>query len=344
MDILVDDVGSFPLPTHVSRKLFDEAYVPAREAIIRGEDLAKDEFLDENFRKVILDSFRKKLSAGLDVVNYPQHYDMHKQFAEVIRKTMDEGTYVVSERDAIIPEVHVISQEGKMLCEEAGKKILLRASITGPMELYLKEAGTTSHKDILMMFAETVNRFAKHSILDSKFVKTQVVSIDEPSFGFQDVSADRDTILDVLEKAFDFNGVTKQIHLHSSSRIANILNVKNIDVLSFEYAASPKNIESVSKQMLDRADKQVRVGISRTDIDSIVAELYDRGVSNPSAELLVESEEIMKKRFLAAKKKYGDKMVFTGPDCGLGGWPTQEAAQLVLKRTVSAAKSANIAC
>jgi len=32
-------------------------------------------------------------------------------------------------------------------------------------------------------------------------------------------------------------------------------------------------------------------------------------------------------------------MTFTGPDCGLGGWDTQEVAQLVLKRTVNAVKS-----
>jgi methionine synthase II (cobalamin-independent) len=33
-------------------------------------------------------------------------------------------------------------------------------------------------------------------------------------------------------------------------------------------------------------------------------------------------------------------MTFTGPDCGLGGWPSQEAAQLLLERTVKAVKSA----
>ena len=31
-------------------------------------------------------------------------------------------------------------------------------------------------------------------------------------------------------------------------------------------------------------------------------------------------------------------MTFTGPDCGLGSWPTQEAAALVLKRAVEAVK------
>jgi 5-methyltetrahydropteroyltriglutamate--homocysteine methyltransferase len=339
MDTLVDDVGSFPLPHYVDRESFDKAYVLAREALIRGKDIRKDDFLLNNFYRVIIDSFRKKCQAGLDVVNYPQHYDMHKQFTDTIHKAMDKGTYLVDEKHAIIPEVQVISQEAKQLCEEFGKKVLLRVCVTGPIELYLKEIGTTPYKDILLMFAETVRRFAKNSFLNLKYVKTEVVSLDEPSLGFQDISVDKDTMLDFMEKAFDFNGVTKQIHLHSPSKVANILEIKNLDVLSFEYAASPRNIEAVSRKVLEGADKQIRVGISRTDIDSIIAELYERGITKLGPEQLAESEETIRKRFETAKEKYGYRMTFTGPDCGLGGWPTQEAAQLLLKRTVNTVKS-----
>ncbi|MEM3626701.1 MAG: hypothetical protein QXZ25_01610 [Candidatus Bathyarchaeia archaeon] len=338
MEMFVDDVGSFPLPPYVDRKSFNEAYVLAREAIIQGKGIQEDNFLYNNFYRVVIDSFRRKLESGLDVVNYPQHYDMNRQFIDVIRRAMDEGTYVVDEKAAVIPEVCVIAAEAKRLCEEYGEKILLRVCVTGPMELYLKEVGTIAYRDVLLMFAETVRRFAKNSILNTKYLKTAVVSLDEPSFGFQDVPANKDTILEVLEKAFDFSGVTRQIHLHSPSRIADILSVKNIDVLSFEFAASPRNIEAVSRRMLEAADKQIRVGISRTDIDSIVAELYSRGITKPNAEQLVESEETIRKRLSTAKERYGERMTFTGPDCGLGGWPTQEAAQLLLKRTVNAVK------
>jgi 5-methyltetrahydropteroyltriglutamate--homocysteine methyltransferase len=122
--------------------------------------------------------------------------------------------------------------------------------------------------------------------------------------------------------------------------MTDVLEVKNVDVLSFEYAASPKNIEGLSKRMLEQADKQVRVGVSRTDIDSIMAELYERGVSKPRIEELAEDGATIRKRFKAAKEKYGERMTFTGPDCGLGGWPTQEAAELVLRRTVNAVRNA----
>jgi 5-methyltetrahydropteroyltriglutamate--homocysteine methyltransferase len=339
MDILVDDVGSFPLPPHVDDKMYGEAYRHAREVIVNGKDIRKEASLS-TFCQVVIDSFRKKVEAGLDVTNYPQHYDMHRQVADVVRESMEQGTYSVDERKAILPEVSVIGSEAKNLHEEKGKILQLRVSVIGPMELYLKELGMKVYQDILQMFADNVKRFAKNSILASKYVKTVAVSLDEPSFGFQEISADRDTILDTLERAFDFTGVVKQIHLHSPSRVSDILSVKNVDVVSLEYAASPRNIDTIPRKTLDQADKQIRVGISRTDINSIMAELYDKGITKPAAYQIVESEETIQKRFEVAKEKYGDRMTFTGPDCGLGGWPTQEAAQLLLKRTVNAVKSA----
>ena len=339
MDTLIDDVGSFPLPPEVSREAFDKAYQLAREAIISGSDVRKDEFLLKNFWKVTADSFRLKLRTGLDVVTYPQQYDGMKQVGDVIHVTMNTGSFLVEEAQAVLPEVHVIKEEAKSLSEEFGRRIPLRVAIFGPLEQYLKEVGKTPYSDVLDSFAETIRRFAKNALLDSKHVKTEVVSIDEPSFGFQTIAAGSDVIRDVLEKAFDFQGAVRQIHLHSPARLPEVLEVKNIDVVSFEYAASPKNIEGVSKKMLEAADKHIRVGVSRTDIDSIVAELYDRGVAKPTAEQLVDDEAVIRKRYLAAKEKFRERMTFTGPDCGVGSWPSQEAACLLLEKTVKALKS-----
>jgi 5-methyltetrahydropteroyltriglutamate--homocysteine methyltransferase len=340
MAVLVDDVGSFPLPLRVGRKLFDEAYVRARRAIGAGKGIATDSFLQESFYSVVIESFRMKYAAGLDVVNYPQHYDMHRQLTDVITLAMEKGTYVVDEKDAIIPEVFVIGEEARRLYEEFGKKIRLRVCVVGPLELYLKLVGTIPYRDILLMLAETAKRFAENSILNSKYVKTEVVSLDEPSFGFLNVSADKDVILDVLKKAFSFTGATKQIHLHSSLKATDVLNVEGLDVVSLEFGASPKNLDCLSKKKLNEADKYVRVGVTRTDVDSIRAELYDRGIEKPAVDQLVEPEETMRKRFNVANEKFGERLLFVGPDCGLGGWPSQDAAELLLKRTVDAVKKA----
>jgi 5-methyltetrahydropteroyltriglutamate--homocysteine methyltransferase len=311
----------------------------ARESAVGGKDLRADTFLWENFGKVTLDAFKKKWQTGLDVVTYPQQYDGVRQVSDVIHVAMEKGTFIVDEQNAVLPEVTLINSEAKSLSEEIGVRIRLRVCLFGPMEQYLKEMGTVAYGDVLDGFAETIRRFAKNSVLDNKYVKTEVVSIDEPSFGFLDVAADKEKLIEVLNRAFDFSGALRLIHLHSSSRLADCLKVKNIDVVSFEGAASPRNVEAVSKRMLDEADKQIRVGVSRTDIDSIIAELNDKDVSKPTAEQMVESEETIRKRFIAAKEKFGERLAFAGPDCGLGSWPSQEAALLLLKRTVAAIKS-----
>ena len=339
MDTLVDDIGSFPLPPEVNRETFNRAYRLAREAIFSGSDVRKDEFLMKNFWKVTLEAFKKKLASGLDVITYPQQYDGINQVNDVIHNAMANGTFLVEKKQAVLPEVHVINEEAKALSEAYGKTIPFRVALFGPLEQYLKEIGTTPYSDVLESFAETIQRFAKNSILNSKHIKTEVVSIDEPSFGFQTIAAGSDVIRDVLEKSFDFQGAVRQIHLHSASRLSDVLEVKNIDVVSFEYAASPKNIEGISRKMLEDVDKRIRVGVSRTDIDSIVAELHDKGVEKPAAEQLVEDEAVIKKRYAAAKEKFGERMTFTGPDCGVGSWPSQEAACLLLERTVKAVKN-----
>jgi 5-methyltetrahydropteroyltriglutamate--homocysteine methyltransferase len=340
MVALLDDIGSFPLPPTVTREKFSEAYVAARTAIQNGKDSFQDSFTAKNFCDVVLGSFRRKLASGLDVANFPQHYDGIKQIGDVIHKAMENGTFVVEDKDAFLPEVQVINAKAIQLSEEFGKKILLRVSLFGPMEQYLKEVGAIPYPDVLDGFAETVRRFAKNSVLNTKYIQTAAVSIDEPSFGFLNIAASDEELCAVLEKAYSFQGATRQIHLHSSTKLPDLLCVKNLDVLSFEYAASPKNIEAVTKPMLEKADKHIRVGVSRTDVDAILAEKAEQGIAKPTAEQLVDAKELIQKRFLYAQEKFGDRMTFTGPDCGLGSWPSQDAAQLLLERTVKAVKSA----
>jgi 5-methyltetrahydropteroyltriglutamate--homocysteine methyltransferase len=340
METLVDDIGSFPLPPAVGRESFSRAYQLARQAILEHKDITKDDYLQTNFCKIVLDAFRKKLDVGLDVTNFPQQYDGMKQVGDVLHKAMENGSFLVEEKNAVLPEVHLINQEAKALSEEFGKKIQLRVSIFGPMEQYLHEVGTTPYPDVLDGLAETIRRFAQNAVLNNKYIQTTVVSIDEPSFGFNNIQASPELLCKVLEKVFDFQGVTRQIHLHSAAGVHDLLGVKNLDVLSFEYAASPSNVDAVPKSMLEKADKHIRVGVSRTDIDSILAEVYEKGITKPTAEELVESKETIRKRYRITKEKYGERMTFTGPDCGLGGWPSQDAATLLLKRTVEAVKTA----
>ncbi len=339
MDTLVDDIGSFPFPLNANKEKFNRAYQIAREMAFNKKDFASNDFLKENFNSIILNAFKKKLASGLDVANYPQLYNGMNQVCDLIHLAKEKGSYVVEEKKALLPEICILEKEAKTLCEEFGKKIQLRVSLFGPLELYYQEIGSIVYPDVLLALAETVRRIAKNSVINSKYIQTRVVSIDEPSLGYTELDVESGLFCEVVKKAFDFKDAVKQIHLHLPYKFHELLGVENLDVLSFEYAASPQNIAVVPKRLLDQADKQIRVGISRTDIDSLIAELKDKGISKPSNDQLVESEATIRKRYVFAKKKYGETLAFTGPDCGLSGWPNQESAQLLLERTVKAVRS-----
>jgi len=340
MQTYIDDIGSFPLPAGIKRDDYAKAYEAARDMLNKGQDPYSDPFEKQTFCQTVVESFRKKLATGLDVVNYPQHFSGLRQVGDVMHVANAEGSFVVEEKYAFLPEIYVLNREAKQLSEEFGRKILLRVSLFGPIEQYLHEIGATVYPDVLEGFAETINRFAKNCILDSKYIETKVISIDEPSFGHSPFAGTPEQVQSALEKAYDFQGPIRQIHLHFAAGIHDLLSVRGLDVVSFEYAASPKNINSVSKQMLEQADKKIRVGIARTDIDAIWAELYEQGITEPQSEQLVEPMEAIQKRYRLAKEKYGERMTFTGPDCGLGSWPSQDAAELLLKRVVGAVKTA----
>ncbi|MEE9565150.1 MAG: hypothetical protein V3V63_05520, partial [Candidatus Hydrothermarchaeaceae archaeon] len=93
----------------------------------------------------------------------------------------------------------------------------------------------------------------------------------------------------------------------------------------------------ITKKELETHDKFLRAGVTRTDVDHILAAYLDKGIQ-PEYEQLVDSVDTIKKTYKKAKELFGDRMTFTGPDCGLGSWPSQEVAQLLLKRTVEAIK------
>lgn len=222
METLVDDIGSFPLPTGIKREEYAKAYEKAREFIIKGQDPFKDPFTQMTFCKVVIESFRKKAETGLDATNFPQHFSGIRQVGDAVHDAMGKGSFVVDQDKAILPEIYVLDHEAKRLSEELGKRIALRVSIFGPIEQYLAEVGATAYPDVLDGFAQTINRFAKNSILNTKYIETKVISIDEPSLGHSSFSGSPELIREALEKAYDFQGPIKQIHLHFASGVHDL--------------------------------------------------------------------------------------------------------------------------
>ncbi|GAH66467.1 unnamed protein product, partial [marine sediment metagenome] len=71
-----------------------------------------------------------------------------------------------------------------------------------------------------------------------------------------------------------------KIHLYSTTGqdfyiVTRPITLQAIDVLTCEYASNKSN--KISKKNLDQFDKFIRVGISRTNIDNIIAETIDSG-------------------------------------------------------------------
>ena len=104
METLIDDIGSFPLPFGVGRESFSKVYQLAREDILQGKDITKDNFLQSNFSQIVIDSFKKKVASGLDVVNFPQQYDGMKQVGDVIHLAMANGSLLLIRTKRFCPK------------------------------------------------------------------------------------------------------------------------------------------------------------------------------------------------------------------------------------------------
>ncbi len=335
---MVDDIGSYPLKG-ISKSEFSGAYQKAREMSARGEELTKDPFILENFYKPVASSFASKLASGIDIVTYPQHYDMHKQFLEPIEKHQTEP-FVIEPKYAVMPELFVVSREAKRIYDETEKAVRLRVCVTGAIELYTRTSfGYHVYPEVLMNLAESVNRFLKNSMLKERHIATEVVSIDEPSLGYADLlNVEKEDLIRALEKSVRGINARVQIHLHGLAASDIPLAAEGVDVLTVESAASPEQLRLISKKDLDAHDKYLRAGITRTNIDSITPEWLEKGIK-PKDEQLVDSVAVIRSRYENALKIFGDRLAFVGPDCGLGSWPSQDVAQLLLRRTVEAVKA-----
>jgi len=336
--VLVDDIGSYPL-MGVTKEEFSKAYRKAREMYVKGTDLRDDPFVFENFYKPVASSFGSKLDSGIDVVTYPQHYEMHKQFLEPIEKFQTDP-YVIDSKYAVLPELFVVSEEAKRRYEETGKKVNLRVCVTGPIDLYTRtDFGYHIYPEVLMNLAGSVNDFLTKAMLKEPHISTEVVSIDEPSLGYADLlNVEKEDLIEALDKSLKNIDATVEIHLHGLGASDIPISAAGVDVITVESAASPEQLKFISKKELDENDKYIRVGITRTNIDSIIPEWLEKGIQ-PSGEQLIDDLSVIRSRYEKAQELFGDRLAFVGPDCGLGSWPSQEIAQLLLKRTYEAVKA-----
>jgi len=340
-----DDVGSFPLPDYIDIDKFKQFYWAAYKGIVNKADIFENRGVYNYFIHPFLQSFQLKLNAGVEIINYPQHMDMYTQFLKPIEDYETEPS-LIDPRKAIIPELFILESFSKDYYERTGNALEIKVCITGPIELYIKKYGFTVYPDIVMNIAKSLNTILKKSINNTKYLQNSIISIDEPSFGYVDMfNIEEDALIKAFDKTVDGIDAIIQIHIHTLKKYDTPIQAKHIDVLTCEYASDHSNI--IPKKDLEQYDKFIRVGITRTNINSIMAEKLDAGT--PYDELktyegimsLIDSKEFIKKNLLFALKHYEDRVKFIGPDCGLKGWNPPQVAYELLRRTYKVIKEVN---
>jgi 5-methyltetrahydropteroyltriglutamate--homocysteine methyltransferase len=313
-DIFFDDIGSFPLPKGV-----------------RVTDLSRDGYLD-----LVRDVLAQKRRAGVQIPTYPQFRDMIRMFMDEIENPDNaESPYLIKRENAKIMELDAVS---------AGQDV--RVCVTGPVELYVSVFGATRYTDILNYLAESVARFLAEARAEKKM---SVASLDEPSLGLNsNIIFSDDEIQQALQIASaPCRGMDCEIHLHSPLYAEVSARVAGINIVGIESASHPDYLQLIDRRVLEETDSFLRAGIARTDILSLSAGLNEMLGTNlwddiPRLEREIfkaESPEIMRKRLDRAYLQFGDRLKATGPDCGLGSWPSQDMAGRLLANCAAAVRS-----
>jgi len=332
--LIYDDIGSYPLPEGVQKQWLKQAFADL--------DAHKTKLYE-----LLQDALWQKIHAGVEVPTYPQFQNMIAQFSEPI---MDggrtEAPLLIKEEEARIPELAALENVAEEYKEQKGEKLKLRICVTGPIELYYKLFPPPVYTDVLSNIANSVGRFIKLAVEEAKGNRNYEVkcaSLDEPSMGL-DPRIEEEGVITALELASEYafrTGVDTQIHLHSPIFYETVCQVKGLKVIGMESAAQPSLLALIDKKQLDSYDKFLRIGIARTDILSMAAEydeihhtnaFRDKGVLDAVVNEYNGPEKVTK-RLEKAYSIFGDRIRYVGPDCGLGPFPSQELAYMVLKNT-----------
>lgn len=309
--IFFDDIGSYPLPRGV-----------------KLDGLSRDRYL-----QLVGQVLAEKISAGVEIPTYPQLRDMIRMFMDPIKDPkMTESPFLIRREEAKIMELEAVPP---------GQKV--RVCVTGPVELYISAFGATGYTDILYTLAESVSRFLEWAKEEGKMA---IASLDEPSLGLNsNIIFSEEEIQEALEIASrPCRGMHCEVHLHSPLYAELCAHVSGIDILGVESAAHPDYLKLIEREVLEETGTYLRAGIARTDIFSLSAQLNDRYKVNLWEDLprlereitSLESPLIMKSRLDQAYAQFGDRLIATGPDCGLGPWPSQELAGSILGNCAAA--------
>jgi len=330
-DVIFMDGGSLPTPDGITREWVKAA--------------AENRDEDEKLFSMVRETFRRKIDVGVHVPTYPQFRDMIGQFLDIIKDERNcYEPYVLKEENAKILELEIIDEVAKHYREETGEMLEVRVCIAGPTDLYLQAFGATGYADAYHILALDIEDFIKQAFVAARNLKIKVIALDEPSLGINDriqfPDADIISALTVTSAYARKQGVDVEIHLHSPLKYKLVCETP-INVIGFEYAATPSYLSLLDKKVLEDSNTYIRLGVSRTDISSLIGFVNDTYGINAWKEkeymqkivTELETPEVVKKRLETAYSVLGDRIKYASPDCGLAFWPDQELAFKLLENT-----------
>ncbi|HWR25553.1 MAG TPA: methionine synthase [Methanosarcina sp.] len=330
-EVIFIDEGSLPTPEGITREWVKAA--------------AENRDEDEKLFSIIKEAFRRKIDVGVHVPTYPQFRDMIGQFLDIIKDEKNcYEPYVLKEVNAKILELEIIDEVAKKYKQETGKTLEVRVCIAGPTDLYLQAFGATAFLDAYQILAQDIEKFIKQAFETAKNFKIKVIALDEISLGLTDkIEFSDNDIISVLTTASTYarqKGADMEIHLYSPLKYELICETP-INIIGFEYAGNPSYIDLLDRKVLEDSNTYVGVGVSRTDIFSLVSIINEKYGVNAWKEkeymqkvvTELETPDVIKKRLETAYSILGDRIKYANPDCGLAFWPDQDIAFKLLENT-----------
>jgi 5-methyltetrahydropteroyltriglutamate--homocysteine methyltransferase len=360
------DVGSLPLIGNVERFL---------EGAERFESSPTDGSA-KYFEKRVVKGFLDKLNVGLDVANYPQFRDMSRMFLRMIdgvEKAKDGymETRILSLRaeESCIPEVSVVRENSQQIYERISEPFQVKVCVTGPYTL--SSLFIYRDKEIFSRLGEMISQIVENNLFKEKYGSVSLVAIDEPIFGLLDDplidrgSEGREHLQKAWESIFhraNSKGIQTCIHLHNTADEL-FWEVESLNIIE-SHVDDPIYQTGKTKELLESTDKFLKASVCITDFDHLIRESItavsqqkmkeltvnekiaeawrDIRSGNMDSKAFLESEKSMKERLTMTVNRFGvERILYAGPECGLGGFPTYECAMEYLRRVSNAIKKAS---
>ncbi|MFX0068539.1 MAG: methionine synthase [Promethearchaeota archaeon] len=264
-----------------------------------------------------------QLEAGIDLISDGQvRYDMIKYFTGTIPGFKITGhESVVAGKISPRKNRSIIVEDLLWVKQYVGERAKVKGIITGPMTLIssCKISKTSPYDNIFdrRLYRDTAEALAVEVKMLTE-AGADSIQIDEP---FYSVGVPMDLAKECIELIVD--GVQVPVSLHACGDIRKVfdhlLDFVGVDVLSHEFAASPQNLEVVTREKLENNDKRLGVGCIKTNTEQIETQKEVLNLLRKAVELV------------------GSENIWIHPDCGLT-LLSCDTAQLKLKTMMEATR------